>query len=206
MNGNSNKDVIFLKNLQLSAVVGSDAWRRLNKAQPVVISVRYHSDTQGVGSSDNIQDTLSYGRMCKEITAAVEGRDWNSPSTLLIGISKIAEEWPNQEDVEVSIFLPKAILRLDGGLRVSATFKSSKAPDGHHRDDVYTTPFFEWSVERLRLACIIGVNPHERKEKQEVIIDIRSFIQLFRSIMNWESSMEPDFWRQVVTKTTEVQW
>lgn len=204
MSQESNRDIIFLRNLQLSAVVGPDAWRRPNKAQPVLISIRCVYDTQSAGSSDDINDTLSYGRMCKEITAAVEGQSWRGLGHLISGISEVAVAWPIKEKVKVSILLPKAVLRLDGGIKVESTLRRLIAPHGNSRDDTFKVDHSEWFLNKLRSACIIGVNNHEREEKQDIVIEIQSPNVRFGFGEIEEKGWERDWWRDIVRQLTRV--
>ncbi|CAG7939779.1 unnamed protein product [Penicillium salamii] len=70
---------------------------------------------------------------------------------------------------EVLVHLPKAILRADGGL----TYQSITAM-GHKPSDGPLNVLLseEFRIPRIRCYAILGINPHERTEKQAVIISL----------------------------------
>lgn len=72
-------------------------------------------------------------------------------------------------ECEVELHLPKALLRADEGLRyrsVTALGQSADKP----RDLVVLEE--EFRIEGIRCYAILGVNPHERLEKQAVVVGI----------------------------------
>ena len=168
-------DIIYLQNLRLSAKVGPDAWHRRNKPQPLSLSARLHINTSAAGSSDDIRQTVSYGDICRIITEFVEREEeFHCIEQLGWKITLLADEnkWRG-EKFEVDVALPKGLLRAEGGIgfrccvvRDPSDYQSIAG--GWHDGEEY-----EWQIRDLKLACVIGVNPHERVEKQGVVVGLR---------------------------------
>ena len=162
-------DIILLRNFHMRAVIGPDAWNRSGKAQPLVLTVKLLADTRVAGNSDEIVHTFSYGQMCKDVTVLSDGQ-FRSIDDVTDGLAKVAlaNGWPG-ESLQISLTAPKALLRVEGGLGREVTLRKK-------RIDWQQTWSLErqvWLVRQLKLACIIGVNPHERLEKQQVTIDLQ---------------------------------
>ena len=158
------KDSIYLRNLQLSAVVGLDAWGRAGKLQPVVLSLRLCRDTLRAGETDEIKDTFSYGQMCKEVTASVDGKSFADVEAINGNIGRLSNAWAG-ETLECQVTLPKALLRVDGGLGRETVMQRYAANE-------WLLLSSQWTLRKIKTACIIGVNAHERLEKQGVNIDL----------------------------------
>lgn len=80
---------------------------------------------------------------------------------------------------EVWLHLPKALLRAEEGLKYrSMTVWGYRQPDETTNDDAIDTgrcPVVleeEFRIDGIRCYCILGVNSHERLEKQAVIISL----------------------------------
>ena len=72
---------------------------------------------------------------------------------------------------EVWLHLPKALLRAEEGLRYrSVTVWGYKEADGEGRCPVVLEE--EFRIDGIRCYCILGVNSHERVEKQAVIVSL----------------------------------
>lgn len=72
--------------------------------------------------------------------------------------------------VELTVVLPKALLLADGfGLSVVlGRDPSPKAPSiAPSLKEIHAF------IRDMRVSCIIGVNPHERLEKQQVVINLK---------------------------------
>lgn len=67
-------DVIELRGLRLRAVVGVLAWER-RVTQPLELDLDVAVDLARAGASDDLHDTVDYGRLCAIAeSVAVEGR------------------------------------------------------------------------------------------------------------------------------------
>jgi len=156
------RDIIFLKDMQFMLSVGTDAWQRKGKTQPVHITVQVDQvkAINEAALSDDVSKTLDYGKLYKSIQHNLEGqKDYDN-------ILEVAEQvllaiTAPGVDVTLEIDLPKATLRAEGGF--GYTLKKTANPETSH--DVVC-------IRGIKCACIIGVNPHERRDKQILIIDL----------------------------------
>lgn len=160
-----SKDVIYLRNLQLSAVVGGDAWGRTGKAQPLIVSFRLQRDTSPAGYSDAVQDTFSYGQMSKEVTAAIDGKSFLDLDEIITSIRSLSDTWAG-EKLECQVTLPKGLLRVEGGFGRDTIMQRCSSNE-------WRLCSSHWFVRNVKAACIIGVNQHERLVKQAISIDLR---------------------------------
>ena len=163
----SAQDIIYLRNLHLSAVIGADAWGRAAKAQPVILSIFLQQDLVNAAARDDINQTVSYGRICKDVMTFVERTksfdDLLSFNTLICNLASL-NSWGGG-NIDVLTMLPKASLRAEGGLGLKT---SSLGGEDRTIDDAS----IKFLVKDLKLYCIIGVNPHERASKQLVIVNL----------------------------------
>ena len=190
------RDSIYLRNLQLSAVIGPDAWGRASKTQPVALSLRLCRDTLRAGDSDEIKDTFSYGQMCKEVTALIDGKSFPDLNTASSSIGHLAGTWAG-ETLHCQVILPKALLRAEGGLGKETVMQ-------RHPSHEWRLLNSQWHLRNIRAACIIGVNPHERLEKQAVSIDLTIPDSGESDNYHWYIGQGNEIWRSIVRMTLEA--
>ena len=165
-------DTILLRNFRFSAVIGPDAWSRLNKPQPIVLTLKLLFDTTSAGASDEIAHTFSYGQMCKDVTVLSDSH-FSSIDELIDHLVSIAsaKSWPG-ESLQISLVAPKALLRVEGGLSRELTLQKRWHEIGGSQSAAWHWVRHAWLIKQVKVACIIGVNPHERLEKQQVSINL----------------------------------
>ncbi|KAJ6005054.1 hypothetical protein N7540_012853 [Penicillium herquei] len=99
-----------------------------------------------------------------------------SPRNSFSGVSDVTASatYPIEADYgrcEVWLHLPKALLRAEEGLQYrSVTVWGYEGADGAGRCPVVLEE--EFRIDGIRCYCILGVNPHERVEKQSVIVSL----------------------------------
>lgn len=165
-------DTISLRNYHMTAIIGPDAWNRPDKLQPIVLTLKLLYDTTSAGISDEIAHTFSYGQMCKDIATLSDGHYSNIDDlTSTLGSIALAKNWPG-ESLRISLIAPKALLRVEGGLGREITLQKQCIEGKAVKQQVWDLERHAWLVTGLKLACIIGVNPHERLEKQQVTINL----------------------------------
>lgn len=165
-------DTISLRNFHMTAIIGPDAWNRPGKPQPIVLTLKLLFDTTSAGSSDEIAHTFSYGQMCKDIATVSNGHYRNIDDlTSNLGSIALAKDWPG-ESLQISLVAPKALLRVEGGLGREITLRKQWIEGKAVKQQVWDLERHAWLVTGLKVACIIGVNPHERLEKQQVTINL----------------------------------
>ena len=157
-------DVVLLRNLRFELAVGFDAWHRRGKPQPVSISLEIGSGAaiQNAAAGDDVSKALDYGKLYKLIH-----RKLTTSNTHFRDVHALQDAVRNciasNVTVKIEINLPKALLRAEGGL----TYFRVEEYKNDHLLAVETL-----NISGIRCACIIGVNPHERLEKQVVIVGL----------------------------------
>jgi len=157
-------DVVFLRNLCFELPVGADAWNRRGKAQPVRVSLEVGSAfaIEMAAAGDDVSKALDYGKLYKMVCGKL-----TSPHASFRDIHQLADAVrtcvASNVEVRMEITLPKGSLRAERGLKY-VRWEEFK--------DAYVLPRETLTIAGIRCSCIIGVNPHERLEKQNVIIDI----------------------------------
>jgi FolB domain-containing protein len=152
-------DNIILRRIPLNLRVGTDAWNR-DKPQPVFVSLEISYDVQEAAANDDVSRTLDYGKLYKSLTGNLGG-DFISVAHLAVGVRKIiATKYCLME-----IVMPKANLRAEGGMHFTFDFKEGELPGSLYLSQ-------SLSIKGIRCACIVGVNQHEREEKQIVVVNL----------------------------------
>jgi dihydroneopterin aldolase/2-amino-4-hydroxy-6-hydroxymethyldihydropteridine diphosphokinase/dihydropteroate synthase len=161
------RDLIFVRSLNLKATTGVDSWRQ-PRPQPILLSLWLKTSVALAGSTDHLPYSIHYGTVCKSVTALVEGS-----GTTFRGIEHLAEEVAalllgpevRADWVRVVIEKPRALLRADAaGIEITRSRGRDGGVEGEGEDKVF--------VNNLRLVTIIGVNPWEREERQNVVINL----------------------------------
>ena len=158
--------VLRLRNFSIPLTVSCDAWSRSNKIQPILISIKLAlSAIPAATHTDEVEDTFSYSDIHSALQKLKDQRfeNFRAIEEAIIQ-SAVNACWPSAP-LEVTITAPDAILRADAGLTYTGTLSS--VPSGHWLHETQL-----WSINALRVACIIGVNPHERRQKQDVVISL----------------------------------
>ena len=167
-------DTILLRGLRLTTTFLADAWGRQSKVQPITLDIALSLDTTSAASTDDIDATFSYGTLCSSITSKIsEGSFFFSLDDLTSILTSFAEDWPG-EALKIHVVAPKAILRAEGGLSREIFLKrrSNAVSGGPIAFSKWHLEQHFWAIKGLKLACIIGVNAHERLEKQAVVLDV----------------------------------
>ena len=154
--------------------------------------------------------------MCKDVQKRVEGREFKDVDALVWNVIDTAFEWPG-ETLEIEAVAPTALLRCEGGLGVSTRYlkcgdaSESSRVTANAEIGPWVMDTKEWSVQGLKCACIIGVNPPERKDKQDVLIELHSTLD--SKVGNHHIDMPPEkpieedahgFWQDIVRRVCDV--
>ena len=90
-------DTIFLRDLQVDAVIGIYEWeKRIN--QKVRINLEMGTDITKAAASDSIDDTLNYKAVAKRVVQFIEDSRYELVETL---IEKVAEILLNEFNIPV---------------------------------------------------------------------------------------------------------
>lgn len=193
-------DTISLRELHTTAIIGPDAWNRLGKVQPLVLSLFLTIDTSSAGASDDVNCTFSYGQMCKDVVAKVGTREFHNIHHLTSEIADLANTWPG-ETLKITAMAPKALLRVDGGFGRDVVLRRKEIRQGR---SLWNVDSNEWFIQGLNTACIIGVNEHERLEKQVVNIGLKMRGESDQEQYNNKMWGENEMWRSLVRRVCEV--
>lgn len=166
-------DTVYLSDAAFTATVGRDCWHRKNQPQPVLISIRLHTSIKLAGEKDDVFETIHYGHVYKAIASEM-GKSHYYPNleTLAEKICLIGLEIGKGKHAQTTVSLPKGHLQAHGvGFTSTMTRPDndggkSKAAENNKEPSVLF-------VENLQLPCIIGVNDHERKDKQLVRVNLK---------------------------------
>jgi FolB domain-containing protein len=191
-------DAVLLRNLHFELAVGIDAWHRRGKPQPVSLSLEIGSGVaiRNAAAGDDVSKALDYGKLYKLIygkltTSNAQFRDVHALH------DAVRNCIASNVCVKMEISLPKALLRAEGGLTYARVEE--------YKDD-YLLPIETLSIRGIRCACIIGVNPHERVEKQIVIVDV-IFSEALEGASNAATAQKIPFdrYHAITTSVVEVR-
>jgi FolB domain-containing protein len=178
----SEKDRVFLQNIKLTATVGRDRWHQ-TKPQPVLLSVCMFTDVSLAAEKDDVIHTIDYGAVCRALVEPLSNSTYPRIAELAAEVGEICLDVAGCRKVEATVRLPKAFLHAeckDGGITIR--MEVNKTADGRtsrlQRDLLVVT----------QVSCIIGVNPHERKAKQPVILRLSTTSDFFEAVTDFQST------------------
>ncbi|KAL9107509.1 MAG: hypothetical protein Q9227_007611 [Pyrenula ochraceoflavens] len=167
-------DSVSVRNLRLDLIVGKDAWGREGKPQPVVASAwLYLSNAiKEASRTDDVTKGVDYSKLCKSIVSTLKSQNEYSDIFAIaaqISSSELLGIWqPGAEHriagSRIEASLPKGVLRSSSGLRYAMSCERDE------EGNLFIMQSIE--INDIACACIIGINPHERLEKQPVSISL----------------------------------
>ena len=101
-------DKIFLRELEIEAVIGIWAWERRIR-QRVSISLEMAADIRAAAATDQIEDTLNYKAVAKRLIGFVEASDFGLVETLAERIAEIVVTEFDVPRVKVTLHKPGAV-------------------------------------------------------------------------------------------------
>ena len=197
-------DTLHLRQLQLSAVIGPDAWNRPGRQQPIILSLQLQIDTTTSASiTDDFNKVFSYGQVCGDVTSTLDGKTFRSIDHLTSVLTSLADNWPG-ETLKLQAMAPKAMLRVEGGFGREFSLQRIEHKTPGWRTLSWNVVSHEWVVKDLKVACIIGVNPHERLEKQNLNISLRISGEV--EVADYTQQIKGGFetWRRLVKSVCDV--
>lgn len=157
-------NTVFLKDMPFLLSVGKDAWNRENKPQPVRITLRVNNvkSIHDAAASDDVSRSLDYGKLYKSIQSKL-GNPGGQHCFSDIAKQVLAAVEVPETSSSVEVDFPKAALRAEGGLRYTVNCDKERDVTNVHKT---------LQILGIKCACVIGVNPHERREKQIVVVSL----------------------------------
>ncbi|KAG9126866.1 trifunctional dihydropteroate synthetase [Ceratobasidium sp. 392] len=161
----SKSDLIIVDGLSVHAALGTSHWPRPGveqKLQPLVLSITVPHDLAQASVVDNLEESVSYGSICKVAEAcAHEKGKFSSVEALAAGIaSSCFSKFSSVHEVRAVIEKQRALLHAQGAGVQSVCRRADDSAN-----DIYF-------VRDLELSTIIGLHPWERVEKQLVRINL----------------------------------
>ena len=208
-------DTIVLRSLHTKANIGLDAWDR-KRPQPVLLSVRLKMKATQASTTDDVNQTFSYGTIAKKLTEVAESKEYDSIKHLLDAIKAIveAEEWPGEE-LELRAQAPKAMLRSVGtngtpgreGQGLGCEIKLGSTESGRRKEDedevrtnaknVWHEHWTRFDLGAFPISCIIGVNAPERKAKQLILIRLQFVSDPSNQSNFTDENLKSEGWRSL---------
>jgi len=157
-------DKVVLKGIKFEAAVGLDAWHRPGKTQPVELELHLSrpGGLEAAAREDSVNYTIDYGKLYKSLKAVVFDKKFESVTKFS---QAIRASLPEVSSWFISVVLPKGILTANNGIQFTW---SSESEDGSP-----TSVIQNMVIRDLECRCVIGVNSHERLEKQKLQVTIR---------------------------------
>jgi dihydroneopterin aldolase/2-amino-4-hydroxy-6-hydroxymethyldihydropteridine diphosphokinase/dihydropteroate synthase len=162
----SKPDLIIVDGLSVHTTLGTSHWPRPGveqKLQPLVLSITVPHPLAQASSSDTLDESVSYGSICKvaEACASEKGK-FSSVEALSTGIAESCfVTFKSIHEVRSVIEKQRALLHAKGAGLKSVRRRKNDSAD----EDIYF-------VRDLELSTIIGLHPWERVEKQLVRINL----------------------------------
>ena len=101
-------DEIHIKDLLLRTIIGTNDDERTDK-QDVLINIVLFADTRAAGASDNIDDTVNYRTITKDVIELVEASEFLLVEKMAAEITKLCLIHEQVERVRVTVEKPQAI-------------------------------------------------------------------------------------------------
>lgn len=101
-------DKIFLRQLEVEAIIGIWEWERRVK-QTVRIDLEMATDVKAAASADSVEDTLNYKEVAKRLLGFVGESEFQLVETLAESVARIVVAEFSVPWVKVSIAKPGAI-------------------------------------------------------------------------------------------------
>lgn len=184
--GIARKDLVFVRDLDLKALTGVDAWHR-PEPQPVTISMWLRTSVAMAGSTDHLAYSLNYAVITRKVTQMVETSKFKSLEDIAERVAHVVlGDTVGGQWAKVQVKKPRALLRADATEIIIVRQRCDKKAlaQGSAVTAPNKLPFDVIQVEgeidvvkihKLRLVTIIGVNTIERLHKQNVILDLTLF-------------------------------
>jgi FolB domain-containing protein len=103
-----SQDQIMIKDLLLRGIIGINDWER-EKEQDILINITLSGDLKRAGSSDQIEDTINYRTITKQIIAHVEEAKRFTVEALAQDIAQICLAAEGVERARVRVEKPGAL-------------------------------------------------------------------------------------------------
>lgn len=101
-------DKIFINNLEVETVIGIYDWER-EAPRPLFLNLEIGCDIEASSISDDINDTVDYDQISKEITTFAANADYQLVESFAEAVSQIVLSYPGVKWVKLELSKPGAI-------------------------------------------------------------------------------------------------
>lgn len=160
-------DVICVNNLSAHILgAGPSAFGLDALPCPVEITLRIELDDSVVPNDADSMPGLgvNYSSVSKAVYAAVSGRSFPNPAAILSTAARVPLALEAVKAVDVRAVLPRALL--NGTCAYERRFDRNGSTTGHKGQ-------LNGRVEGLGVNTIIGLHPHERRDRQRLELDVQ---------------------------------
>jgi dihydroneopterin aldolase len=173
---NPPEDTIYVKDIEIKAVVGVDSWRRA-RSQPLLVTGTACTSLVDFDKHDDFERTLDY----RSILKIIREHDDKIYEDLFHLVRSVASQFVIRgvKKGSVAVKLPRAVLRCEGGVTFVCHFASDNG--------VKTILPIKLELEDIKLSCIIGINEVERVQRQPVNLGIWIVGRRAHSSQGWAS-------------------
>jgi FolB domain-containing protein len=102
------EDRIHISDLMLRTIIGVNDWERVER-QDVLLNLTLFGDLQAAGESDQIEDTINYRTVTKEIIKHVEASERFTVEALAADVARICLKEKGVARVRVRVEKPGAL-------------------------------------------------------------------------------------------------
>lgn len=103
-----NTDTIVVRDLLVRGIIGVNEWERKHE-QDIVINLSISVDARAAGESDDVEDTLNYRTLTKDVIAHVEASEPHLVEALAHEIARIVIVIHGAAGVRVRVEKPGAL-------------------------------------------------------------------------------------------------
>ncbi|KAF8428108.1 Dihydroneopterin aldolase-domain-containing protein [Tirmania nivea] len=166
-------DIVSIRALTLTTRIGPDIWYR-NRPQPVIVSLTLYTDISKSGATDDVRASIHYGNLTKAVSTHITD---SASDNLVEFVDSLAEccflRGGAEERIKIVAELPEALTMAEG-VGIEA-YRQCYSQGSRSKNEIDRIPGFGDGIfiRNLRVACVIGVNEPERKEKQVVVVNLR---------------------------------
>ncbi|MDP8032991.1 dihydroneopterin aldolase [Pasteurella atlantica] len=101
-------DIVFIKELTVSASVGVYEWEK-NIKQPLVFNIEMVWDFEKAAQSDNVKDCLNYAEVSQEVMNFVESQHFDLVETIAHRLAELLAVKFNIPWLKIELHKPQAV-------------------------------------------------------------------------------------------------
>jgi 7,8-dihydroneopterin aldolase/epimerase/oxygenase len=101
-------DIIFLRGLQVEAVIGIWDWERKVR-QTIAVDLEFSTSAARAATSDSIEDAINYHEVAQRLIAFIEASEFRLVETLAEALARIVITEFHRDWVKLSVGKPGAV-------------------------------------------------------------------------------------------------